>query len=120
MKSSRIPPSTPPPLSPEEKAAALAPAVSEESRPLPAASPAREVDRQDALLESFSEAKRWDPVPGSSGHQVPEAPSEDEDEEGRSETEQRVDDGMTAAARDTVRQSARDVAQEDRREQNTP
>jgi len=35
------------------------------------------------MLESIPEAKRWDPVPGSTGRQLPESPSEDEDDEGR-------------------------------------
>jgi hypothetical protein len=31
-----------------------------------------DIDRQDALLESLPESKRWDPVPGSEGRQIPE------------------------------------------------
>ena len=56
-----------------------------------------DVDRQAALLEALPEAKRWDPVPGSAGRQAPESPSEDEDDEGRSETEQLVDEGAMEA-----------------------
>ena len=44
-------------------------------------------------------------MPGSVGHQAPESPSEDEDSEGRSETEQLVDDGEIAAERDRARQA---------------
>ena len=66
-----------------------------------------DVDRQDALLEALPETKRWDPVPGSTGHQAPESPSEDEDAEGRSETEQLVDEGAEAADRDRMLQAAR-------------
>lgn len=66
-----------------------------------------DLDRQDALLEAMSEEKRWDPVPGSSGHQVPESSNEDEDAEGRSETEQLVNDGAIEAARDRMLQAAR-------------
>ena len=65
------------------------------------------MDRQDALLEALPETKRWDPVPGSAGHQAPESPSEDEDAEGRSETEQLVDEGAEAADRDRMLQAAR-------------
>ena len=43
-----------------------------------------DLDRQDTILESAPETERWDPVPGSSGHQAPESASEDEDAEGRS------------------------------------
>jgi hypothetical protein len=61
-----------------------------------------DVDRQDALLESLPETKRWDPVPGSAGQQAPESPNEDEDQEGRSETEQLVDEGAEEAERDRM------------------
>ena len=66
-----------------------------------------DVDRQDALLEALPETKRWDPLPGSAGHQAPESPSEDEDAEGRCETEQLVDEGAEAADRDRMLQAAR-------------
>jgi len=35
-----------------------------------------DMDRQEAVLESLPEGKRWDPVPGSTGRQAPESPSE--------------------------------------------
>ncbi len=65
-----------------------------------------DIDRQDALLEALPESKRWDPVPGSAGRQVPDAPSEDEDDEGRSETEQLVDEGAEEAERDRMLRAA--------------
>ena len=46
-----------------------------------------DMDPQEAAFESAPESERWDPVPGSTGHKVPAAPSEDEDEEGRSDKE---------------------------------
>jgi hypothetical protein len=46
-------------------------------------------------------------VPDSTGDQVPESPSEDEDDEGRSETEQLVDEGAEEAERDRMFQAAR-------------
>jgi len=64
-----------------------------------------DLDRQDAILDALPEETRWNPVPGSTGHQVPESPSEDEDDEGRSETEQLVDEGAMAAERDRLRQA---------------
>ena len=73
-----------------------------------------DADRQEAVLESISEAKCWDPVPGSTGHQVPESPSEDEDDEGRSETEQMVDDGAVEAERDKMLQAAKAAGNADR------
>ena len=66
-----------------------------------------DIDRQDAALDALPEEKRWDPVPGSTGHQAAESPSEDEDAEGRSETEQLVDEGAIEAARDRQLQAAR-------------
>jgi hypothetical protein len=65
-----------------------------------------DLDRQDAILDALPEAKRWDPVPGSEGRRHTESPSEDEDEEGRSETEQMVDDGSVRAQHDKVFQAA--------------
>lgn len=64
-------------------------------------------DSRQALLESMPESKRWDPVPGSAGHQAPESPGEDEDAEGRSESEQLVDEGVEEAARDQMLQATR-------------
>ena len=66
-----------------------------------------DVDRQDAILEALPESKRWDPLPGSEGRQARESPSEDEDDEGRSETEQLVDEGAEEAERDRMLQAAR-------------
>ena len=65
-----------------------------------------ELDRQDAVLDALPETKRWDPVPGSSGQQAPENPSDDEDDEGRSETEQMVDEGAEEAQRQQILQAA--------------
>ena len=75
-----------------------------------------DIDRQDALLESLPESKRGDPVPGSTGRQAPESPSEDEDQEGRSQTEQLVDEGAEEAERDRMFQAARAAAKPDARE----
>lgn len=63
-------------------------------------------DPKEALLESAPESERWDPVAGSSGGKVPAAPSEDEDEEGRSDNERLVDEGMAEAEEDHSRQAS--------------
>jgi hypothetical protein len=65
-----------------------------------------DMNRQDAMLESLPETNRSDPTPDSTGRQVPESPSEDEDDEGRSETEQLVDEGAEEAERDRMFQAA--------------
>jgi len=75
-----------------------------------------DIDRQDELIESMPESKRWDPVPGSEGIQVAELPSEDEDDEGRSETEQLVDEGAEEAERDRMVQAAQASKREEKRQ----
>jgi hypothetical protein len=61
-------------------------------------------DLNGAVLESAPESERWDPVPGSTGHKVPAAPSDDEDDEGRSDNERLVDEGIAGAELDQTRQ----------------
>ena len=67
-----------------------------------------EMDPNDALLEAAPESERWDPLPGSSGEKARVAPSEDEDEEGRSDNERLVQEGLAGAEHDQMRQAARD------------
>jgi hypothetical protein len=64
-------------------------------------------DPKEALLESVPESERWDPVPGSPGYKARVAPSEDEDEEGRSDRERLVEEGVEGAEHDQMRQAAR-------------
>jgi len=75
-----------------------------------------DTDAQEALLEAIPEAERWDPVPGSTGRQVPASASEDEDDEGRSESEQLFDGGVAEAEHDQTLQASRAVEQKERRE----
>jgi hypothetical protein len=63
-----------------------------------------DADAED-VLDSAPESERWDPVAGSTGGKVPTAPSEDEDEEGRSDNERLVDEGIAEAEIDHERQS---------------
>src|ERR1700690_3569335 len=56
-----------------------------------------DTDPKSTALESAPESERWDPVPGSTGHKVPVAPSEDEDKEGRSDNERLVEGGIAEA-----------------------
>ena len=65
-----------------------------------------DTDPKEAVLESASESERWDPVPGSTGHKVPVASSEDEDDEGRSDNERLVDEGIAGAEHDQSRQAS--------------
>lgn len=65
-------------------------------------------DPKTAVLESVPESERWNPVPGSTGHKVSVAPSADEDEEGRSDNERLVEEGVAAAEHDQMRQASRE------------
>jgi hypothetical protein len=66
-----------------------------------------DVDPKEAILEAASESERWDPLPGSTGKKMPTAPSEDEDEEGRSDNERLVEEGIAEAELDKMRQASR-------------
>ena len=72
-------------------------------------------DTNEAALESAPESERWDPVPGSLGHKLPVAPSADEDEEGRSDNERLVDEGIAGAEHDQRRQATRAAKESDQR-----
>ncbi len=72
-----------------------------------------DTDPKDILLESAAETERWDPLPGSTGHQTPESSSEETDDEGRSESEQLVDKGMMEATHDQMLQAAIDQRQKE-------
>lgn len=70
-------------------------------------------DSNEAVLESAPESERWDPVHGSTGHKVPVASSEDEDDEGRSDSERLVEEGIAEAEHDQRLQAARTQRQEE-------
>ena len=65
-----------------------------------------DTDANEAALELAPESERWDPVPGSEGHKVPVASGEDEDDEGRSDNERLVDEGIAGAEHDQTRQAS--------------
>ncbi len=75
-----------------------------------------EIDPEEMALESIPESERWDPVPGSIGHQVPDSLGEDEDSEGRSESAQLVEEGIKEAEHDQMLQAARAAQEEDKEE----
>ena len=66
-----------------------------------------DMEPKEAALEAAPEAERWDPVPGSTGHKVPVAPSADEDDEGRSDNERLVAEGIAEAELDQRNQFSR-------------
>jgi hypothetical protein len=71
--------------------------------------PDADADPNEATLEAAPESERWDPVPGSTGHKVPAAPSADEDSEGRSDNERLTEEGIAGAEHDQMIQAAKDV-----------
>ncbi len=72
-------------------------------------------DPKEAALESAPESERWDSVPGSTGHKVPVPPGEDEDDEGRSDNERLVEEGIAEAEHDHMVQAARAAEKKDGR-----
>jgi len=72
-----------------------------------------DLDPKEAVLESAPESERWDPVAGSTGHKAPVNPSADEDDEGRSDNERLVEEGVEGAEHDQMRQAAEDVSRKD-------
>jgi len=70
-----------------------------------AAAAVEEIDPKEALLESAPESDRWNPVAGSAGHKVRVSPSADEDDEGRSDNERLVAEGIKGAEHDQMRQA---------------
>ena len=75
-----------------------------------------DTDSKEAVLESAPESERWDPVHGSTGHKVPASPSEDEDDEGRSDNERLVEEGIAGAEHDQMLQATRAAAKKDNQE----
>jgi len=57
--------------------------------------------------ESAAESEGWGTIPGSTGHHVPIPSGDDEDDEGRSDTERLVADGVNAASREQSREADR-------------
>jgi hypothetical protein len=61
---------------------------------------------KEAILESAPESERWDSLPGSTGNKAPVAAGEDEDDEGRSDDEHLVEQGVAEAEHDQMRQAS--------------
>ncbi len=66
-----------------------------------------ELDPQEESSESIPESEGWDPVPGSTGRQAADSLGEDEDAEGRSESAQLFEEGVSEAENDQMRQASR-------------
>jgi hypothetical protein len=68
----------------------------------------RDISPKEELLESLPESERWDPVPGSSGHEVGPTGDGDEeaDDDGLNESAQLVEEGMREAEHDQMLKAA--------------
>ena len=62
-----------------------------------------DAEPKELVLASAPGSERWDPVPGSRGHKVPVAASDEEDDEGRSDGERLVEAGIAGAEPDQMR-----------------
>jgi hypothetical protein len=67
----------------------------------------QQIDPREENLESVPESENWDPVPGSTGRQAADSLGEDEDADGRSESAQMFEEGVTEAEHDQMRQASR-------------
>ena len=70
-----------------------------------------DMDPKEAVLEAAPESERWDPLPGSTGHKMRVAPSEDEDDEGRSDNTKLVEAGVAEAEHDQMLQAGKVAAE---------
>ena len=61
----------------------------------------------EEIQESAAESERWNPLPGSHGKMVPVSGSEDEDEEGRSDSERLTMEGISEATHDQMLQASK-------------
>jgi hypothetical protein len=64
-----------------------------------------DTDLKEAVLEAAPESERWDPVHGSTGGKIEPGPSEDENDEGESDQQVLINNGVTEAEHDQMRQA---------------
>jgi hypothetical protein len=74
-----------------------------------------DIDPKEAVLESAPESERWDPLPGSTGHIIPVASIDGEDDDGRSIGEKLINEGVQEAEHDQMLQAARAEEKKDQR-----
>jgi hypothetical protein len=71
---------------------------------------------KQAYLEAAAESERWDPLPGSAGHQSADTGAEDQDDEGRSDSARLVEEGVAEAVHDQMLQAAENQQRDDDKE----
>ena len=72
-----------------------------------------EMDPQEESSESIPDSEGWNPVPGSTGRQAADSLGEDEDAEGRSESAQMFEEGVTEAEHDQMRRASEEQQKRD-------
>jgi hypothetical protein len=72
-----------------------------------------DIDPEEAALDLLPESEPGDPLPGATGHHVPNSIEDDEDDEGRSIGEQLVSGGLNEAEHDQMLQAAKDAEKND-------
>jgi hypothetical protein len=75
----------------------------------------RELVGEREVTESApaSESEQWDPVPGSTGHKVHVPTGDEEDDEGRSDVERLVIEGVWKAGREQKIEAEREAEKEE-------
>jgi hypothetical protein len=76
-----------------------------------------ETEPSEENRESIPESDGWDPVPGSTGRKAAESLGEDEDAEGRSESAQMFEEGISEAEHDQMLRAAEAEEKSDESEQ---
>jgi hypothetical protein len=66
-----------------------------------------ETEPLEVILDGAAESQRWNPLPGSSGNKAEVSGSEDEDQEGRSDSERLAEEGVSEAAHDQMLQASK-------------
>jgi len=72
-----------------------------------------DIEPEEAAFDLLPESAPGDPLPGATGHKVPDSIEDDEDAEGRSIGEQLVSGGLNEAEHDQMLQAARDAEKND-------
>ncbi len=71
------------------------------------------LDPKQTLLESMPESDRWNPIPGSSGHEAMVDFDDGEDAEGRSAEERLFEEGVKEAGHDQMLEATSKKTQPD-------
>ncbi len=68
-----------------------------------------DTERQGEIADSIALPERWEGVPAATGIQIPESPTEGEDEDGLTETDQLAEGGVEKATQDRMHEAAHET-----------